>query len=94
MCAPGPEIRGIRIELLTAPGCPNAAAARALVVDCLAESGVDRALVERIGRYRSPTVLVDGVDVMGAADPAAGDACRLDVPTRSRILAALAAPRG
>ncbi|ATY11613.1 alkylmercury lyase [Amycolatopsis sp. AA4] len=91
MCATGPEIRGTRVELLTAPDCPNAEAARSLVADCLAESGLDAAVVERIGRYRSPTILVDGTDVMGTAESVAGEACRLDVPTRERVLAALAA---
>ena len=90
MCTAGPEIRGIRVELLIAPGCPNAEAARSLVADCLAESGLDASVVERVGRYRSPTILVDGADVMGTAGPVAGDACRLDVPTRERVLAALA----
>jgi hypothetical protein len=78
------------VELLTAPGCPHAGAARALVAECLAETGIAATVVERVGRYRSPTVLVDGADVMGAAGPAAGDACRLDLPTRARVLAALA----
>ncbi|MET9265857.1 alkylmercury lyase [Amycolatopsis sp. NPDC004079] len=94
MCATGPEIRGIRVELLTAPDCPNAEAARSVVAGCLAESGLDTTLVERVGRYRSPTILVDGVDVMGTPGPVAGDACRLDVPTRERVLAALASKRG
>ena len=91
MCAPGPEIRGTRVELLTAPDCPNAEAARSLVAECLAESGLGTTVVERVGRYRSPTILVDGVDVMGTAGSVAGDACRLDVPTRERVLTALAA---
>ena len=94
MCTTGPEIRGIRVELLTAPDCPNAAAARELVTECLASSGVDGALVERVGRYRSPTLLVDGVDVMGAEGAPEGEACRLDVPTRTRVLAALTARLG
>ncbi|SFQ79361.1 alkylmercury lyase [Amycolatopsis rubida] len=91
MCAAGPEIRGTRVELLSAPGCPNAEAARSLAAGCLAESGLGAAVVERVGRYRSPTILVDGVDVMGTPEAVAGDACRLDVPTRERVLAALAA---
>ncbi|MGW7535443.1 alkylmercury lyase [Amycolatopsis sp. NPDC054798] len=94
MCTAGPEIRGTRVEVLTAPDCPNAGAARSLAAECLAESGLDATIVERVGRYRSPTILVGGVDVMGTAGPVAGDACRLDVPTRERVLAALAAHRG
>ena len=80
----------MRIELLTATGCPNAAPARALVADCLRSVGMEVQIVERTGRYASPTVLVNGVDVMRPhADVPAGDACRLDLPTRDRVLAAL-----
>lgn len=77
------------VELFHAPGCPNAAAARQLVHDCLAESGLDLVVTEHVGAYRSPTVLIDGVDVMGESADVRGDACRLDLPTRERLLAAL-----
>jgi hypothetical protein len=80
----------MRIELLTSPGCPNATAAKKAVADCLTALGIDAPIVERVGRYPSPTVLVDGIDVMcpGGGAPL-GDVCRLDVPTPQRILEAL-----
>ena len=80
------------IELLTSTGCPNAEAARKVVTDCLTTLGIDVPIIDRVGRYPSPTVLVDGVDVMRpeAAAPI-GDACRLDLPTRQRVLDALRA---
>ena len=69
----------MRIELLTSPGCPNADAARRVIADCLANPGIDVLVVDRVGQYPSPTVLVDGVDVMGpAAGVPSGDVCRLD----------------
>ena len=78
------------VELLLAPGCPNAATARTVLTECLAALGLDITVAERVGDYPSPTVLVDGVDVMtGAAGTPRVTACRLDVPTRSRVLAAL-----
>lgn len=82
----------MRIELLTSPDCPNAATARETVTDCMTALGMDQPICERVGRYPSPTVLVDGVDVMrpGAGAPI-GDACRLDLPTPQRILSALRA---
>ena len=81
----------LRIELLTSPGCPNADTARALVNDCLAALHIDAPIVDRVGRYPSPTVLVNGVDVMRPEGGAPfGDACRLDLPTRQRVLATLA----
>jgi alkylmercury lyase len=64
-----------------------------MVRECLTELGLDTTVIERVGRYRSPTVLVDGVDVMGpaGADGVDGVACRLDLPSRDRVLAALTA---
>ena len=83
----------MRIELLTSPGCPNAAAAKATITECLTALGMDVPIIDRVGNYPSPTVLVDGVDVMRpeAAAPT-GEACRLDLPTPQRILDALRAP--
>jgi hypothetical protein len=80
----------VRIELCTAPGCPNAAAAKETIADCLLALGIDVPVIERVGHYPSPTVLVDGVDVMRPeAEAPIGDACRLDLPTPQRILDAL-----
>ena len=78
------------IELLTSPGCPNAAGVRATIADCLATLGSDAPIIDRVGRYPSPTVLVGGVDVMRPESGVQiGDACRLDLPTPQRILDAL-----
>lgn len=61
-----------------------------MVGDCLSEVGVPRdAVVERVGEYPSPSVLVDGADVMTPGTELTADACRLDLPTRSCVLAAL-----
>lgn len=83
------ETACMRVELLTSPGCPNAAAARRLLVDCLSEVGLAERVVERVGGYPSPTVLVEGVDVMRSDTALTDDACRLDLPTKERVLAAL-----
>ncbi len=85
----------MRVELLTAPGCRNAAAARNTVVTCLSTLALDVAIIDRVGRYPSPTILVDGVDVMRPEGGApTGDACRLDLPTTERVLDALRARIG
>lgn len=80
----------MRVELLSAPGCPNVAAAKTTVSDCLTALGMDVPIIERVGSYQSPTVLIDGIDVMRPDEemPEA-DACRLDLPTAQRILQAL-----
>jgi len=80
----------MRVELLSAPGCPNAAAAKTAVSDCLTALGIDVPIIERVGSYASPTVLIDGIDVMRPDEGTPeGDACRLDLPTAQRILDAL-----
>jgi hypothetical protein len=77
----------MRIELLTAPDCPHAAPARQVITDCLTSLGLDVPIIDRVGRYPSPTVLVNGVDVMRPEAAArVGDACRLDLPTPQRVL--------
>lgn len=85
----------MRVELLQVPDCPNAAAARRVVQDCLARIGATVPIEETVGPFPSPTVLVDGHDVMGGPGgrPADG-ACRLDLPTTERVLAALRASLG
>ena len=82
----------MRIELLTAPDCPHAASARQVITDCLTCLGIDAPIIDRVGRYPSPTVLINGVDVMRPdAGVPIGDACRLDLPTPQRILDAVRA---
>jgi hypothetical protein len=80
----------MRVELLLAPDCPNAAAARTALTEALHQLRLTVAVVERIGDFPSPTILVDGVDVMNdnaGAPPMR--ACRLDVPTVPKLLTAL-----
>jgi hypothetical protein len=82
--------RIVNVELLRSPGCPNADAARQLLRECLAELSLDLDVTERVGGFPSPTVRVNGIDVMG--EPGSSQAsCRLDLPTRENIIAALSA---
>jgi hypothetical protein len=48
---------------------------------------------ENVGDYPSPTILVDGVDVMGSTE-FSGQACRVDVPMEERLMAALRKMKG
>ena len=80
--------RKVEVELRYVAGCPHADAARALLRDCLNELHLGAAFEDHGGEYPSPTILVNGEDVMGA--PASQSAaCRLDVPTKERVLVAL-----
>ena len=80
----------MKIELLSVAGCPNLAPTRALLEACLLDARVRATVEERVGAYPSPSVLIDGTDVMGQPE-AQGAMCRLDLPTRERILSALRA---
>ena len=77
------------VELRSVPDCPNLAPVREALCASLADLGLPKQVVELVGDYPSPSVLVNGVDVMrpGAGDESAS--CRLDLPTAARIRAAL-----
>jgi hypothetical protein len=80
----------MEVELLVAPKCPHAPAARTLLASCLDRLGLATRVRERTGDYPSPTILIDGIDVMtGLPGVPRMRACRLDVPTASRVLVAL-----
>jgi hypothetical protein len=81
---------GMKIELLHVSDCPDVNAARALLSECLAELQLEVAVEDKEGAYLSPTILVNGVDVMDAPASMAA-ACRLDGPTKPRLLLALRA---
>jgi hypothetical protein len=85
---------GMRVELLHYEGCPLAPAAHRLVRQCLNALGIPDPVLVRVGDWPSPTVLVNGTDVMRpAAELSTARMCRIDVPTRGRVLAALRAAR-
>jgi hypothetical protein len=82
----------MRVELLHHAGCRSAPAAHQLVRECLIALGLPDPVFARVGDYPSPTVLVNGTDVMRpAAELSEASACRIDVPTRERVLAVLRA---
>jgi hypothetical protein len=79
----------VKIELFHIAGCPHVEQARRLLQSCLDDLGLRNVRFEdREGDFPSPSIVVDGTDVMGG--PAVGTAsCRLDLPTRERVIAAL-----
>jgi hypothetical protein len=80
----------MRVELLLVEDCPHAGAARRLLARSLGAVGGAVEVVERVGDYPSPTILINGVDVMtGQVGVARVHACRLDVPTEAAVIAAL-----
>lgn len=57
----------MKIELLHVPGCPYVANARRLLQECLAELKITAHVEEHQGAYPSPTILLDGRDMMGGS---------------------------
>jgi hypothetical protein len=88
----------VRVELVYFTGCPNVEPMRELLAECLVRLGGHSEIVEintdtaasadRYRRFASPTVLVDGVDVLGGAAVGAVS-CRLRLPTEQELLSAL-----
>ena len=83
---------GMRVELFHHAGCRSAQAALQVVQECLIALAISDAVLVRVGDYASPTVRINGIDVMRpAAELSEASACRVDLPTRERVLAALTA---
>jgi hypothetical protein len=82
----------VTIDVLYFNGCPNAATTLALVSSCAARFGGSVEIVEYEGDHPSPSVLVNGQDIMG--DPGTtGRACRRDLPSEERIMDTIRAAR-
>ena len=95
------------VELLHFPGCPHVGTARAQLRRAFAAVGLPSVWSEHdvtaddapahVRGYGSPTVLVDGRDVMGAV-PVEGASCRVyagsEVPGAPPLEAIVAALRG
>ncbi len=91
----------MKVELIYFEGCPNAAPARNNLERAVADAGCgckitewkqgDAKAPDYIRHYGSPTILIDGKDIMGVSDGGA-DTSRLyegGVPSVATIQAAL-----
>lgn len=84
-----------RVELVYDAACPNVASARSLLVKAFTRTGVaarwrewERSspdCPEDARRYGSPTILVDGRDVVDSAPVAGSGACRVYPDERGRL---------
>jgi hypothetical protein len=84
----------LRVELLHLPDCLHVEDARRLLRDCLSDLSLTSVeVVDREGAFPSPSILVNGIDVMGAL-AIEGASCRLDLPTRERVMGALDSAAG
>lgn len=88
------------IELVYFEGCPHAQTAREVLETALATAGsgqnwtewdlAEPGVPERVKRFGSPTVLVDGADVTGEGPGVSAMACRADgAPEVTAVIRAL-----
>jgi len=80
------------VELRWVPACPNVDRVRRELLVVLAELDLTVDVKEQVGDYPSPTVVVDGLDVVTHEAPRAGPSCRLDLPTHAQLIDALRPP--
>ena len=78
-----------RVQLLSVPDCPLVDGVRAGLHLAFDQCGIVATVEECVGAYPSPTVLVDGCDVITGEPPALQTCCRFDLPTLQEIVAAL-----
>jgi hypothetical protein len=78
------------IEIVYVPGCTLVDRLRSLVEECVTEVGAPWPVEVVTGQCHSPTLLVNGLDITtGRAIDVEFAACRVDLPTKAEILAAL-----
>ena len=82
---------GPRVQILHVEGCPLVDGLRETVQRGLAHVGCGAWIEELEGDYPSPTLLIDGIDIVTGRPADPHPACRLDVPTTEQVVAALRA---
>lgn len=86
------------VELVYFKGCPHVEEAREQLHRALSQAGIDKKWTEwdrddpacptRLKGYGSPTILVDGEDVTGAAPAGDGACCRSYIDEGGRVAGA------
>lgn len=80
----------VHVRLEHVPECPLVDRVRAGLRQALDATGVIAAIEDVEGAYASPTLLIDGVDVVTGRPASGGEVqCRLDLPTYEQITTAL-----
>ena len=80
-----------RVQILHVGDCPLVGGLRETVLRSLARAGCGAWIEELQGDYPSPTLLIDGIDIVTGRPVDPHPACRLDVPTEDQVVAALRA---
>lgn len=77
------------VQVLQVPECPLVPRLLTLLEQCRAEAAIDLHVEVLVGAYPSPTLVIDGVDVATGRPASRETCCRLDMPSREQVLAAL-----
>ena len=81
---------GSRIRILQVEDCPLVHVLIDDLKSCLIAADVDEPVEVVVGDYPSPTLLIDGIDVATGQPISGRPRCRMDLPSRSQIQAAVA----
>lgn len=82
-------IGGARIQILQVPDCPLVDRLVDDVEHCLTQVGVDEPVEIVVGDHPSPTLVMDGLDVVTGRPVEGEPRCRMDLPSQHQILAAV-----
>ena len=80
----------VHIVILQVPHCPLGDQVRATVNASMTTARIDATIEKTEGVFASPTLLIDGVEVIGATFHDT-PSCRLDLPREENVLVALGA---
>jgi hypothetical protein len=83
----------LELQILHVPDCPNVEDMRRRIERALTTLGLSATVAEIEGSFPSPTLLVNGTDVIPRPDAPLA-ACRLDLPSEAQIFAALSRATG
>ena len=78
-----------RIQILHVPDCPLVERLARELEECLLETGVVEQVERLVGAFPSPTLVIDGYDVATGRPVVHGHRCRLDLPSKGQVRAAL-----
>ncbi|MCC3318412.1 hypothetical protein [Nocardia africana] len=81
---------GPHVQLLHVPDCPLLGRVRDTLAEALRRTPIQVVRVDEIeGNYPSPSLLIDGIDVITGEPPQQTACCRFDLPTPEQITTAL-----
>jgi hypothetical protein len=78
-----------RIQIFHVPDCPLVDRLITELEGCLTTAELSEPVELLVGDYPSPSLVIDGIDITTGSPMSGQPSCRLDLPTRAQIDAAL-----